>query len=588
MTDSLPAPNLDKSTPKDGSAPPENVLGLLLGYKGEAEEARKSGPNARDAVWDANMDLYWGRFDFSKKADWQAREVMPEAPVFVDRWAAAMSEALTSSDEWFTAVVPGDKEGDLTSAIVRFMEVHLSRCGRNQMGQPIAFPAVFEEQMKLGAIMAACASVTWKQDGDRGYVSVETFDPRSLWLDPKGRGLYRIRRMEIDLHDLVKLAKLRDGAGKPIYNLEEINNLASSVSEQMQIDLRASSGHGQDTSSLRKPIVLHEYLATVLDADGQMTGENQLIVVANDLVIIRGPETNPFWHKRDWMVYAPLITVPLAPYGKSYMENWAGLARAFVSMTNLILDATRAAAFNAFAGDVSRLEDPTQLSEGVTPQMFLQLEEGATAADFITKLELGRVAPEVIAIWQGIKKELQEGASQSEIALGQFPKKSRITAKEIEGAEQGSDALTASMSRTVEGRFLEPQLDLIWRTALQHMDPNDEEMARIVGVEMYAAIFAQRRQLAESNVSFPVRGITAVIQRGQELQKLLGALQVVGQSEIMTQEMFKEIPPSSLFRQLFKLFGVDISEFEATERDRALEGLTTPSQPQGAPQPVGP
>ena len=344
----LTSPDLDKTDPVAGSSPPEHVVGMLMGYKTEAEEARKTGPDARDAVWDSNVDLYWGRFNFAEKAEWQSREVMPEAAVFVDRWAAAMAEALTTADEWFTVSFPGDKEGDLTSAIMRFMKATLDRCGRTSLGQVIGFPAVFEEQMKLGALMAACSTVTWKKGGTgKGYVAVEVFDPRSLWLDPKGRGLYRIRRTEIDLHDLVKLAKMQDGAGKAIYNLTEINALVAQVSEEQQKNLVASTGHGQEVSSLRKPIILHEFLATIIDPEGKLVSENQLCVVANDTKLIRGPETNPFWHKRDWLLYTPLITVPMAPYGKSYIENWGGVAKAFVEMTNLILDAGRSAAMTA-------------------------------------------------------------------------------------------------------------------------------------------------------------------------------------------------------------------------------------------------
>ncbi len=591
MPDTLAETDLDKTNPIEGSAPPEEVLSLLMGYKTEGQEARKSGPDARDKVWDENVDLYWNRFDWSDKADWQAREVMPEAPVFVDRWAAAMSEALTTNDEWFTAVVPGDKEGDLTSAIVRFMRVLLGRCGRNQLGQVIGFETVFEEQMKMGALMAACASVTWKDGGKRGYVSVEAFDPRNLWFDPKGRGLYRFRRTEVDLHDLVKLAKTKGSDEKTLYKLEAINRLVAQVSTEMQKDRESSTGHGGEVTSKRKPIILDEYLCTIIDNEGIVVAENQLCVVANDVELIRGPEVNPFWHKRDWMVYTPLITVPLAPYGKSYMENWSGLARAYVEMTNLILDGTRTSAMNAFAGDPSQLENTTQLTEGVSPNKYFVLSEDGSAEKFIAKIELGRLPPEVIAVWQGLKKELQEGSNQSELALGQFPTKSRITAREVEGAERGGAALIASMSRTVEGRHLEPQLNLIWRTALQHMDENDTETAKIVGEEMYAAIFSARKELAEDAVTFPVRGISAVIERGQKLQRLLNALQVIGQSEIMTVAFFKSVPAKVLNRQLLKLFGIDMSEFKLSEREeqlQALEKAQQQQQVQGQKQPQAP
>src|SRR5690554_1914748 len=78
------------------------IVDILNSYRIEADNARKAGPAARDAVWNANVDLYWNHFDYSKKAPWQSKEAMPEAPMFVDRWASAMRDALTAAGDWFT------------------------------------------------------------------------------------------------------------------------------------------------------------------------------------------------------------------------------------------------------------------------------------------------------------------------------------------------------------------------------------------------------------------------------------------------------------------------------------------------------
>ena len=43
-----------------------------------------------------------------------------------------------------------------------------------------------------------------------------------------------------------------------------------------------------------------------------MFGSKQLCIVANENFLIRGPETNPFMHDRDWIVFSPAISVPLS------------------------------------------------------------------------------------------------------------------------------------------------------------------------------------------------------------------------------------------------------------------------------------
>ena len=61
---------------------------------------------------------------------------MAEVPSFVDRFAAALKEALISVPSGFYTVSdPADREGDLSQAIKSMTDVWLSTAGRNQLGQ---------------------------------------------------------------------------------------------------------------------------------------------------------------------------------------------------------------------------------------------------------------------------------------------------------------------------------------------------------------------------------------------------------------------------------------------------------------------
>ena len=71
-----------------------------MGYKREAVTNRSTGMNPRDDKWRDNMDLYWNRVDFSTKAEWQSKNVMPEVPSYVDRFAAALKEAMNATLEF--------------------------------------------------------------------------------------------------------------------------------------------------------------------------------------------------------------------------------------------------------------------------------------------------------------------------------------------------------------------------------------------------------------------------------------------------------------------------------------------------------
>ena len=551
----------------------DTVLRIVEGYRQEARDNRKSGPAARDEIWDSNVKLYWSDFDFSHKAEWQAKEILPEAPLFVDRFAASMKNALMSNTMWYTPIAPGQDFTDLEPLVRKFMDFWLARVAVNHTSQPLSFGGVFEEAMKLGAIMAACTAVTWKEGNQGGYVSVDVQDPRSVWLDPRMRGLYRVRRIEVDKHDLVKLAKMQDRSGEPLYDLAKIKELTEFVHDEEVQKGRSLGGTDPKPSSSRVSITLDEYLCTLVDDQGEVLGENALVIVANEKFIIRGPEPNPFWHKKDWVVYAPLILVPRSPYGRSYMENWAGVARTFVELTNLILDATFTTAMKAFAMVPEMLQDPTEADEGVHPNKTFLLEDGSDPRMFLHSIDLGRLGSEPIQVWQGLKQEMREGAMFSEIALGQLPPKGDITATEINASEQGSSQLIRAIASTVEERWLEPNLNLIWATALQHFDESDKALRMHMGEDGMRMLSALRKEFVEFGVTFKVRGLSSVIDRSMKLKALLSAMQVFAQNEQLMQIFFKAVPPELFVRKVLELLGLDLADFKFTPREQAIQQL---------------
>jgi len=576
---------LPEATPSEtigkGSLSEMEIVDILNNYRTEADLARRSGPNGRDDVWEANVALYWNQFDFSKKASWQSREVMPEAPMFVDRWSSSMREALVITDAWYQVQAPGDSEGDIAQAIKKFTDVWLARCGRNVDGQPVEFGAVFENLMKLSAMMAATATVTWKRDDEgRGYVAIEVVDPREVLLDATGRGLYRIRRLTVDMFRLKEMAKLKDERGKAIFNIPEIERLESALHDEDEVAKSRLAGHGVEISTPRKPIVIDEYLCTLIDKQGNKVESNVLCVVANERFLIRGPEKNPLWHKRDWLLYASAVSVPLSVYGRTYMESWSSVARTFIELTNLILDATFTQAMKVFTIAIDMLEDPTQLDDGIHPNLALQVS-GGSAKDVMNAVDMGSLSSSVVTVWQGLKQELREGAAFSEIALGQIPPKGDITATEISASEQSSSALLRSIARSVEVRLLEPMLNLVWKTGMQHMDEDDEELQAALGPEMFQMFLARRRELVGRRITFRATGISSLIDRTQKLRALLSAIQIFSQNEILAKIFFSEqVDPRKLAEEVLSLLGIDTLKLRPTAREAQVSGILENTQQQ--------
>lgn len=555
----------------------DEIVNVLQSYFTEAKNAREGGANPRDRIWEANWDRYWGRYDHSKKAPWQSKHVMPETPQFVDRWAAAMREALDLTDEWFTAVDETGQSNDLTPHINRVMKIILSRCGVSPDGHPVSFSSVFEDQMKLGAIMTCAASVSWKMDDRGGWPAVDTIDPRGVWKDPKGRNLYRVRRYEIDKYELMALADLEDESGAAIYDREAIAQLAAQEDEQARTDRERSTGHADGESAPgRNTITIDEWLATVISPLGEVIARNSLIVVANDRFIIRGPEENPFWHGQDWVVMTPMVSVPMSVYGKSYMEEWSEVADAFIEMTNLIMDAAYTSAIKAFAAQVDLLKDPTQIAEGVSPNIVFLLEEGVKASDFMREIDLGTISPDAVRVWTALKQEMREGAKLSEIALGQLPPGQHHTATAVAEVSQSGSAIIRSMARTIEVRFLEVVLYLVWKTALQHMD--FEALAPEIGQAAADMLTARRSDFANRRIHFRVRGISGLIDRQTKLRNLLSFLQIASQNEALYQSLLQRTTPDKLLNLLMRLFGIDPADIELSQVEMMMASMAQGGQ----------
>lgn len=385
------------------------------------------------------------------------------------------------------------------------------------------------------------------------------------------------------------MAQDADDSGESLYDVEMILQLNADIDEESRNDRERSGGHGQGEGgpSGRVPITIDEWLCTILLPDGTVAAENALVVVANERYIIRGPEENPFWHKRDWMVFTPMVTVPFSIYGRTYAEDWSDPADAFVELTNLIMDAIFTSSMNAFAAQPDMLKDPSQLEGGIYPNIIFAMEEGMPPADFMKAIDLGRLPSEAITVWQALKQEMREGAKLSEIALGQVPPKGDITATEVNQVQQSGSAMIRSMARTIEARLLEPVLTLIFQTALQHMDFTDESLRAELGQETCDMLKARKDEFRDRRIKFRVRALSSLVDRQVTLQGLLAMLQTFAQSEPLMASFLERHDVGKLTDKLMELFGVDGLDFKTTERERMLKQVMAslaPGQQEGGEQ----
>ena len=547
----------------------QELVTLLQTYRSEAETARKTGWGERDEIWESNLDLYFNRFDFSRKKEWQSKQPMPEGSLYIDRWAAALRSALIVPGVWYSVETPIP---ELEPAFRKFLGYWLERCGTTPTGYPTSFDRVFEDQAKLAAMMAASAAVTWEPGkpgsiGQRDRVRVDTVDPREILLDPTYRGLYRVRRMEKDYYQL-----LADARGNSDYNMDEIERLGAARSQEEETDREALVGHSTRVSSTRKPITLDEYLCVILDDEGRAVygGTRQLCIVANSNYLIYGPTPSPYLHGYDWVVFSSAISVPLSVYGKTYVETWGDIARTFVKMTNLIIDAGMMASMNAFALVADALANPEDAKSGVFPNKTFILSPGTNPEQFIKEIKLGNLPTTAFNVWTALKQEMREGAATNDLDLGQAVPKGDITATEINAVQAGGTALIQSIAASLETGCVDPILNLVFQTGLQHFDENDDALHLALGDEYFQMFVTRREEFIRLAPAFRARGISGLLERGQKLKAMLQIIQAVGSSPILQQALLQSIGFGRFVKQLVILVGLDPNDFPPEPQQVAL------------------
>ena len=548
----------------------QELVNACRQWKEEARSARESGSEPRDRVWSENVDLYHGRMDFSDKEDWQHQEVMRDATKHVDRFAASMKRALMQPGDWY-AIHDWTPGADILHGLVkRLIDVMLSRCSTTTSGYPAGFPHVFSKLLKMGGVMAAAASVT--KDPHSNRIRVDEVDPRELYFDPTGRGLYRIRSREVDAHSLLEMASGVDGSGQPLYFIDRVRELQDMRKERGEIDQQQTTGHMQGARpSMRKTHVVDEFLfRELLNQDGVSVAKNVLVIMGNEQRIIRGPEPNPYWHGKDWIVYQSLLDTFLTVYGRAPMEDFAPMARTFSEFVNLLLDGVTVSMLPNYAMKPSMLEDPSQIDDGIRPfKNWFVNDDAVRASDFAERMDLGRVYPESIEVLRLLKGELREMASQNDIDLGNMPKKSGITATEISTVSQSGSELVMDVAENVDNGMLGPIVELVWWTAIQELDFSDPGLARELGEEIAQMFAIRRTEFQGRNFSFKASAITAISERAMRVAKRLQFLQIVGQSEMLQQEFLKEHSFSAFTADLFRDLGIDAPEYRRTEAEGA-------------------
>jgi hypothetical protein len=602
MVSSTPlAPSVAQSLDPNLSETDWYAIKVIQECKQEASDARAS----RIAKNRRNRDVYLSRQDWSGKKAGQSQQFLPKVPVSVEQMASFIKRGLTMFGNWFSVDLAPDmqqmmSESDCVNILNAFLENLWSTNNRDLSFSTIASDAVkvglLESLMifKVHGSMKMCRrykvnKTVTLQGNQAAYgepemqmeeypewrLRIDLIRPEDYYVDPTGRGLYEIHRVERDLHEIVALVD------EGIYDRRAVNELIDVDFGRPLDEERTDKDRAQDEAinpAMRKRVLLDEFWGTMLDTDGTILHRNVVATVANEKYLIRKPEANPFWHQKSPFVVTPIIRVPFSEWHKALYDDASELNLAINEMFNLMLDGGMASVWGIKQVKIGQLEDPSQVAEGIPQGSTLAVKDTMAPGDKVVEVVAqGQVPQDALAIFQFLNNEFAGAALTNELKMGNLPTK-QVRSTEVVEASQSQAVTLDGMIGDMEVNGFDEILNRAWSVILQNADdiPSDV-LVNLSNKQTAVAIMdaspQERFATFQGLMKFKARGLSQTMSRAREFQKLMAMLQTVAQSPLLMQAFMKEYSTPRVLQQIMKTLNINSTALEKTAEEKQQDAI---------------
>jgi hypothetical protein len=574
------------------------VLRAITEYKREATDAKDSRMKQDRKNW----DMYLNRQDFSDKQEGQSQESLPKTTMAVEQIAAFVRKALTNFGDWFKMEYKGEVAGIKSSDLTSYMKWYLE--------EKLDFPHFVSDAIKTGLLKSLLIAKVYGREvpevsyeaveGEMGMelaeitntkyeIAVDLVDPKNYYPDPTGAGLYEIHETHKDYHLAVEGAKNGDYSLAAVESIEEDYK----VTEKEWEDAKQKNQDYSNPPSFRKKIQLDELWGTILNDDGTIASRNVRATMANGKYLIKEPENNPRWDGESPFVVTPLVRVPFSVWHRAFFDHVVDLNIAVNELFNLMLDGGMASVWGINALDVDALSDPGQVSNGI-PQGTTLLVKSGGAADLdnvFKQVSKGTAPRDAIMMYDILDREYQSASLLNSFRFGLIPGK-EVKATEVLEASQSASNYFESMVAEVEGNFIKNLIRKIWVSMLQASDdftvPELKKHMSEEGAMALASMSPEERfasLMPESDVK--VFGLTAVLARAKEFQKMMALLQLVSTNPLLSEPFLAKFSMEKVLDQIMKSLNVNPDSISLGEEEIMMNKLKTLFQGGGGGAPGG-
>ena len=597
-------PPIPVAAPSSPAITEAALLSAVQGFYAEAENAKHYRLN-RNAD---NRDAFLGYQNWGEKLAGQSTTFVPKVGVALEQFASWFKRALTQAgDDWFEIKVPPLAPGFSGAALKLLLNNAISDILTEDQ-QHAHIHTLFADAARIGAtesliILKVHGQILPYGNADDGgpvwRPRIDLIPFESYFGDPSGKGLYEIHEYETDLWAVEQRAK------EGLYDPAAVAKLRESARLNHQTGDRRARGKAQSETSppqIRNKVVIREFWGTMLDTDGHVIMHNCTCTIANGRHVIQPLSPNPYLHGRSPFVVAPIIRVPLSTHHKALFDDASQINFAINDLHNLIVDGSLGSVWGVRQLRHSYLEHPEQLADGIpqgeTLLVNANLPPGEKVLENVTDTS---ISPITLSVYEMLMSEFTAAALTNEMRMGSLPD-SGTKATAMVAVDQNVSAVLDGIAGDLERTLMSQTLYRVLLLTLQFLDRMSKlEIAAILGVPQTYTLMSippeQRVQLA-THAGVSVRGLSAVLERVRNFQKLMALLQVVTSNPMFAQAFFMQYSPDAVLAYIMKTLQLDPTDFlraglesmEARQRNMMsmmMGGMMPPPMQQGQ-QPGGP
>lgn len=582
---------------------PEYCVRYMKSMKHESDQAKRN----RMQLNRDNYAMYQLRHDFSHKNEGQSKEVLSKTRNATEQIKSFFQQSLADLDDWWKITAADGTEGQ--EMLIRPEEMYKIT---NYMLKEADYFSHVGKLLQMGLLGSlSIAKVHGKLinkpiykvrkkgkeknvemvDNYTWVLCLDEIRQEDYYPDPRNSGLYEIEECEFDIYQIKKLAEGEDA----IYSKDAVENLKPWGDTDLQEEKKArETGQNTPNEAMRPRVRIQELWGNIIcEHTGELLMENCVLTVANEDTVIRMAEENPLWHQESPIVSAALIEVANSPWGIALMDAGTKHNRSLIEIYNLMIDSAMKAIWGVNQVRVDAMDDPKQLSGGIKWGTNIKVNPSLpNGGKVLEPVITGEVPSDVINMFNLMTQETLTSMMTNDLRMGAQSSRA-VKATEVVAAENSITSVFQGMAKNIEGKLIQPELELAWKTIAQNWDLIDESIFKALfgaerGAEM-AALDPQDVFVETVNGSqFTVFGISTTIKKQADYRKYTTLLQTIGTSEVLIEAFLAKYSFEKFLGEIMSALDINkmkISIDDPTEARNLTAGAEEGRQEPPAPGP---